>query len=241
MALVLADRVKETTTTTGTGTYTLAGAVSGFQSFSVIGNGNTTYYAAADSTSWEVGIGTYTSSGTTLARTTILASSNSNNPVNWGAGTKDIFVTYPAGKSVYVNESGELVIGATLLTGTLSLADNTVNRPLLQDYAVEGSAIGNTGGTRTLDLTVANFFSATLNQACTFTFSNPPASGKFGCFVLELTNGGAFTINWPGTVDWPGGTAPTLTVSGKDQLVFTTRDAGTNWFGFVAGYDIKSP
>jgi hypothetical protein len=88
---------------------------------------------------------------------------------------------------------------------------------------------------------VANFFSATLDQACTFTFSNPPASGDFGCFVLELTNGGAFIITWPASVDWPGGTAPTLTASGVDQLAFTTRDGGTTYFGFVAGLDIKSP
>ena len=75
MALVVRDRVQETTTTTGTGTITLAGAVAGFQSFSVIGNGNTTYYCVTSGSSWEVGIGTYTLAGTTLARTTILASS----------------------------------------------------------------------------------------------------------------------------------------------------------------------
>lgn len=98
MALVLADRVKETTTTTGTGTLTLAGAATGFQSFSVIGNGNTTYYAISSSGSseWEVGLGTYTSSGTTLARTTILASSNAGSAVNLSAGTKDVFVTFPS-------------------------------------------------------------------------------------------------------------------------------------------------
>jgi hypothetical protein len=236
MALVLADRVQETTTTTGTGTYTLAGAVTGFQSFAIIGDGNTTYYAATDNTSYEVGVGTYTLSGTTLARTTILASSNSNNAVNWSAGEKNIFVTYPAGKSVYLNAAGELV-----LTGALFLGDNLVNKPVLQDYAVEGSSIGNTGATTTLDLEVANYFSATLDQACTFTFSNPPVSGKFGCFVLELTNGGSAAITWPAAVDWSGGVPPTLTASGKDQLVFTTKNAGTDWLGFVAGYDIKSP
>lgn len=96
MALVIKDRVKETTTTTGTGTITLAGASTGYQSFSVIGNGNTTYYAIVGGSEWEVGIGTYTSSGTTLARTTVLESSNSNNLVNFSAGTKDVFVTYPA-------------------------------------------------------------------------------------------------------------------------------------------------
>jgi hypothetical protein len=98
MALVLADRVKETTTTTGTGTVTLLGASTGYQSFSVIGNGNTTYYTIAGQTGseWEVGIGTYTSSGTTLARNTVLSSSNANALVNFSAGTKDVFVTMPA-------------------------------------------------------------------------------------------------------------------------------------------------
>jgi hypothetical protein len=75
---------------------------------------------------------------------------------------------------------------------TLLLVMLFVQRATLKDYAVEGSAIGNTGATRTLDLENANFFSATLDQACDFTFSNPPGSGDFGAFVLELTNGGAF-------------------------------------------------
>lgn len=98
MAFVLADRVQETTTTTGTGTITLAGAVTGFQSFAAVGNGNSTYYtiAAQSGSDWEVGIGTYTSSGTTLSRSTVLSSSNSGNLVNFGAGTKSVFVTLPA-------------------------------------------------------------------------------------------------------------------------------------------------
>ena len=111
MPLVVKDRVKETTTTTGTGTLTLAGAMTGFQSFSVIGNGNTTYYTITDGTNWEVGIGTYTSSGTTLSRDTILESSNSGSAVNWGAGTKEVFVTYPAERSTYVD--GSSIVPAT--------------------------------------------------------------------------------------------------------------------------------
>jgi len=101
MALVVKDRVKETTTTTGTGTVTLAGAATGFQSFAAIGNANTTYYTIAgqSGSEWEVGIGTYTSSGTTLSRDTVLSSSNSGSLVNFSAGTKDVFVTYPAGRS----------------------------------------------------------------------------------------------------------------------------------------------
>jgi hypothetical protein len=114
MALVLADRVKETTITTGTGTVTLAGASTGYQSFAAVGNGNTTYYTIAGQTGseWEVGIGTYTSSGTTLSRTTVLASSNSGSLVTFSAGTKDVFVTYPAGRSIYAD--------GTVLTATNS-------------------------------------------------------------------------------------------------------------------------
>ena len=108
MALVLADRVKETTTTTGTGTYTLAGAVTGFESFGSVGNGNTTYYCCTDGSDFEVGVGTYTSSGTTLARTTILQSSNSDNAVDWSAGTRDIFCTQPAEKAVFLNADGHI-------------------------------------------------------------------------------------------------------------------------------------
>ena len=103
MALVLADRVRETTTTTGTGTVTLAGAVVGFQTFAAIGNGNVTYYTIAGqgTSEWEVGIGTYTSPGTTLSRDTILSSSNSGLAVNFSAGTKDVFVVYPSERAVY--------------------------------------------------------------------------------------------------------------------------------------------
>lgn len=115
MALVLKDRVKETSTTTGTGTFTLAGAATGFQSFSVIGNGNTTYYCIVDSAAgaWEVGIGTYTSSGTTLSRDTVLESSNSGSKVNFGSGSKDVFVTYPAERAV-IGGNGLIQNSATI-------------------------------------------------------------------------------------------------------------------------------
>jgi len=117
MAFVLADRVRETTSSTGTGTVTLAGAYSGFQTFAAIGNGNSTYYAIFDpaSNAWEVGIGTYTSAGTTLSRDTILSSSNAGAAVNFGAGVKDVFVTQPASRVEIMAENPQLTrsIGAT--------------------------------------------------------------------------------------------------------------------------------
>ena len=114
MALVLADRVKDTTTSTGTGTITLAGAPpAGFQSFAVIGNANTTYYTIAGGSQWEVGIGTYTSSGTTLSRDTVLSSSSGTSLVDFSAGTKDVFVTYPAEQAVYEDASGNININIT--------------------------------------------------------------------------------------------------------------------------------
>jgi hypothetical protein len=149
-------------------------------------------------------------------------------------------LTDETGTGLAVFGTNPTLTGVTL-AGEAACADNLVTRATLKDYAVEGSAVGSTGATRTFDLSVANFFSATLDQACTFTFSNPPASGDFGAFVLELTNGGAFAITYPASVDFVGGVAPTLTASGVDQLVFTTRDGGTTYFGFVAGLDIKSP
>ena len=126
MAFVLADRVKETTTTTGTGTVTLLGASTGFQSFSAIGNTNTTYYTIAGQTGseWEVGIGTYTSSGTTLARTTVIASSNAGALVNFSAGTKDVFVTYPAEYSANALGGG---IGAVLLNADTMTVSGTIS------------------------------------------------------------------------------------------------------------------
>jgi hypothetical protein len=112
MALVLKDRVKETSTTAGTGTITLAGAVAGFQSFLAVGNGNSTYYAIVDPATgaWEVGIGTYTSSGTTLSRTTVLSSSNSGSLVSFAANSKDVFVTYPSERAVWLDSAGNVLV-----------------------------------------------------------------------------------------------------------------------------------
>ena len=127
MSLVLADRVRETTTSTGTGTITLGGAVTGFQSFSVIGNNNTTYYTIAGTSQWEVGIGTYY--GGTLARDTVLSSSTGSK-IDFTAGSKDVFVTYPAGKSVNEDANNRVLIpytSGTTNVGSLNVGDATVH------------------------------------------------------------------------------------------------------------------
>ena len=119
MALVHKNFVKETRTTTGTGTYTLGGAVGGFQSFAAIGNTNTCYYSATDGVNWEVGIGTYTLSGTTLARTTILARSNSGAAVSWSAGTRYIACCSPAERYIGSDQPGRYI--NWLLNGDLEV------------------------------------------------------------------------------------------------------------------------
>ncbi len=133
MAFVLADRVRETTTTTGTGTVTLAGAVTGFQTFAAIGNANTTYYTIAGqgTSEWEVGIGTYTSAGTTLSRDTVLASSASGAKVSFSAGTKDVFCDYPAGRAViggmgYIENANTISVSSTINSGNNAISGGPV-------------------------------------------------------------------------------------------------------------------
>ena len=135
MALVLADRVKETTTTAGTGTITLAGAATGFQSFAVVGDGNTTFYTIASQTGneWEVGVGTYATSGTTLARTTVLSNSSATQPsaLSFSAGTKDVFVTYPSERAViggegYVENAATVTVSSTITAGNNAMSSGPV-------------------------------------------------------------------------------------------------------------------
>ena len=155
MALVLADRVKESSTTTGTGTFTLDGAATGYQTFSAaIGNGNTCYYTIAGQTTneWEVGIGTVGASS--LARTTILSSSNAGSAVTFSAGTKDVFVTYPAERSMYVD--GTTITPATAATlpvvsGGTGATTLTANNVLLGNgtSALQVVAPGTTGNVLT--------------------------------------------------------------------------------------------
>jgi len=209
MAVVLADRVKETTTTAGTGTVTLLGASAGFQSFAVVGNTNTTYYAIVGQTTseWEVGIGTYTASGTLLARTTVLSNSSATEPsaLNFAAGTKDVFVTYPSSKSVNLDASGNatalgtpVAFIGTNITGTasgLTAGNVTTNANLTGDITSSGNAT-------TL---------ATVNSNVgSFTFSSVTVNGKG--LVTAASSGSA-------PVEFPAATV----------MLFVQTSAPTGW------------
>lgn len=157
MALVVADRVKETTTTAGTGTVTLAGASTGYQSFAAIGNGNTTYYTIAGQTTseWEVGIGTYTSVGTTLSRDTVLSNSlGTTAKINFSAGTKDVFVTYPASKSTYEDAGQAIYPGGGTAAIYLNSQNVTVSTTVASGY--NGISAGKITVANGVTVTVAN-------------------------------------------------------------------------------------
>lgn len=184
MALVHKDRVKETSTTTGTGTYTLAGAVTGFQSFSAIGNANTCYYCATDGTDWEVGTGTYTSAGTTLARTAILASSNAGSAVNWAAGTRTIFCDLPASKFRAIGEAvlaADLPAASTSTQGAVQLADQTA-----QEASTTGRAV-------TSDV---QKFHPSASKAWAKWGVTTTIDASFGVSSITDNGTGDWTVNW---------------------------------------------
>jgi len=143
MALIVKDRVQEITTTVGTGTLTLGGAVLGFQSFAAIGDGNTTYYAIVDTAAydWEVGIGTYTSSGTTLSRTTVLSSSNGGSLVPFASGTKNVFCTYPSERAIYLDSAGSYPVQNTF--NTLNATTATLTAGTVSTTPSSGTDIAN--------------------------------------------------------------------------------------------------
>lgn len=139
MALALYDRVRETTTVLGTNDAVLLGAVTGYQSFAAVGNGNTCYYTIADTSgNWEVGLGTYSTVGPTLARTTVYSSSNSNTKVSFPAGTKDVFLTYVAEKALQYDASGNITITGNVTANNLASSNATIT-----GGSINGAPVGN--------------------------------------------------------------------------------------------------
>jgi hypothetical protein len=153
-----------------------------------------------------------------------------NDTLEIGAGT-----THGTTTAISIDSSADITVG-----GYIACADEQIRRPEFIDYAEAINALGDTGGgTDDIDLVLGNVVSATVSTGTqTFTFSNPSATGKACSFTLFLTNGGSQTVNWPASVDWAGGSAPSLTSSGVDVLTFTTLDEGTIWYGFAAGLDM---
>jgi trimeric autotransporter adhesin len=247
MALALYDRVQQTGTANTTVSFTLSGSVTGYQSFSVVGNGNTTYYGSTDASgNWEVGIGTYSTTGPTLTRTTILSSSNSNSAVTF-VGTVTVFVTYPSGKSVNLDGSGNVSALGTIASGiwngstipvayggtgvTASSGANSVMlRDANQNVAVNrlnqaNTSIAAAGGTTAL--TAASTYSQTLTGTGAQTYTMPDAT--------TLTTGVAFVFNnnATGTLtlqDYATGSIGTITSGGAVELVLLANSTvGGTW------------
>jgi hypothetical protein len=210
MALILKDRVQETATANTTVSFTLAGAVTGYQAFSVVGNTNTTYYAATDaSANWEVGLGTYSTSGPTLTRTTVLSSSNSGSAVTF-SGTVNVFLTYPSSRVGYI--SGD---GTTLQPG------------LRIDPRVTSAA---SASSLTPDVSTTDIYAYTA-LAAGLTINAPtgtPLNGDKLIFRI-LDNGTARALNWNATYTVIGVTLPTTTTVNKTTYVGCIYNAyGTN-------------
>jgi hypothetical protein len=247
MALALNDRVQQTGTANTTVSFTLSGSVTGFQSFAVVGNGNTTYYSSFDATgNWEVGIGTYATSGPTLTRTTILASSNSGTAVTF-SGTVNVFVTYPSEKSVNLDGSNNVSALGTIASGTWqgttvgvayggtgvtasSGANSVMLRDANQNVAVNRLNQSNTSVTAagaTTALTAASSYSQTLNGTGGQTYTMPDAT--------TLTTGVAFVFNnnATGTLtlqDYATGSIGTITSGGAVELVLLSNGTvGGTW------------
>jgi hypothetical protein len=255
MALVLANRVQETGTANTTVSFTLAGAVTGFQSFAVIGNTNTTFYAATDTPgNWEVGLGTYSTTGPTLTRTTIYASSNSGSAVTF-SGTVTVFVTYPSGRSVNLDASGNVSALGTIASGTWQGSTVAIAYGGTGASTLAGASIATYTGAETLtnkridprvssttstaaitpDISSFDQYAVTA-QAVNLTINAPtgtPVDGNKLIFRI-LDNGTTRTLTWNATYTVIGVTLPTSTTASKMTYVGCIYNAANTRWDVVA-------
>lgn len=247
MALVLANRVQESATANTTVSFTLTGAVTGFQTFAVIGDTNTTYYSATDTTGqWEVGLGTYSTTGPTLTRTTIYASSNSGSAVTF-SGVVSVFVTYPSGKSVNLDGSGNVSALGTVASGTWqgstigvayggtgvtssSGANSVVLRDANQNILInrlnQGTqTITASGGTTTL--TVASQFNQVLVGTGGQTFQLPDATTLTDTTTFQFNNNATGTLT---IQDYASATVGTIAPGGAAGIaLLANATVGGTW------------
>jgi len=255
MALALNDRVQQTGTANTTVSFTLSGSVTGFQSFAVVGNGNTTYYSAFDvSGNWEVGIGTYSTTGPTLTRTTILSSSNSGSAVTF-SGTVNVFVTYPSGKSVNLDGSGNVSplgtitsgvwngstlpvayggTGVTASSGASSVVLRDANQNIYFNNYVAGAVVI-TAAAGTTVLTVASARTQLLVGSTTQTFQLPDATTlTLGhSFIFVNNSSGLLTIvnNASATIE----TIPSGGISQIGAVSIATSAGSWGIYSFLPG------
>ena len=227
MSFVLADRVKETTTVTGTGTATLLGASTGYQAFSVVGNTNTCNYAIVGGAEWEVGLGTYTLSGTTLSRDSVLASSNSGSAVSFSAGTKDVFLVVPAatlagsGTGVFARVSGPTLVAPVLGTPASGVLTNCT-----------GTAAGLIAGTVTTNANLTGHVTSVGNAAVLGSFT----SAQLATALTDETGSGAAVFATSPTLVTPvlgtpsSGTLTSCTGLPAAGVVGTAAILGANTF-----------
>ena len=246
MALVLANRVQETGTANTTVSFTLTGALTGFQAFTTaIGNGNTTYYAATDAVgNWETGLGTYSTTGPTLTRTTVYASSNSGSAVTF-SGTVNVFVTYPSGRSVNLDASGNVSALGTIASGTWqgttvgvayggtgvttsSGANSVMLRDANQNVSINRLNQGSTStaaAAGTTTLTAASTFSQILTGTGGQTFKLPDATTLTATTAFQFNNNATGTLT---IVDNASGAVGTIASGGAADIALLSN-------GTVAG------
>ena len=249
MSFVIADRVRETTTTTGTGTLSLDGAVVGFQAFTAVGNNNTTYYTIQGTTEWEVGIGTYLAN--TLSRDTVLSSSNGGSKLLLTAGTKDVFVTLPAGKTVIsvAGKVGEVTLSNTDISGLGTMSTQNANSvtitggtatltslstPTVQATNSAGLSLKNASGTTQLSMGAGGGDNLTLNVSTNINGSNAQVDIRptgTGHVHMKPTGAGSVEIAPTNT-----GTLDNLVIGGITPKAITgTSITATSFSGSGSG------
>jgi hypothetical protein len=182
----------------------------------------------------------YTSAGTTVIEKSIFKTNYPGDVAGPANATDNVWARFDGttGKLLQNGLWVEADTGDVSAGGALAMQDNVLSRPELKDYA-ETSTSANSGTSLSFSLENGNVFQVLMTGNCTFTFNNPPADGKAGSFtvLLKQDGTGSRTATWPAAVKWAGGSAPTLTTTANkvDILTFITRNAGTDWYGFVGG------